>query len=341
MTISEAELAKLAGVSRKTVYNAIYKPQNVGDKKRDLILKLIEKHQFKPNYYMSQLRKGTNRYLCVVCPAHPSQFYQSIIDELVSICQDTGYEMVVTQKADTSAFMVEAVASRQFAGYLLIGSGGFDPKHVGLLHKANVPLVALGSQLNEYGVPIVTWNVEQVIALVLEAVSRHGHRSLGLVAPSSRDETSGINKHDLRSQIIMRQASKYGIEVRPEWMFPGADELDVAAQVGERLRALDKRPTALFGFNDITAIAVMSSCQRAGLRIPEDLSIVGLDGIPFGELIYPRLTTVSQPAKQYGEKMFAVLKTMLEDEKFSYKKSKDLTHILPSVLVERESLAAP
>jgi LacI family transcriptional regulator len=128
-----------------------------------------------------------------------------------------------------------------------------------------------------------------------------------------------------------------GAPVEPELVRIGGYDPDLSAEQAALLLALPERPTAIFAANDVSAIATISAARAAGLRVPEDLSVVGFDDIPEASQCTPPLTTVKQPIREMGERAVELLIRLIRGAE-----EPAGTHImLATSLVERASTQAP
>lgn len=338
MGISESEIARLAGVSRKSVYNAIHRPESVGEEKRKLILDLVAKHHFRPDFYMSRLKKGTNPYICLIAVESLGPFIRELIEHILVGVSATPYEMVIAQKADPMAFLLDSLASKRFAGYFLFSSAEPNPEQLARIREAQVPLVGFGGRLSRHGFPVVTWDIDDHIDRILSAISEKGHKHLGLVVAAHEGKP---DLGEARTRAFLSRCGHYGITIDPSWIFEGGDDLEKATSIVSALKQMSPRPTVLFGFNDVTSIAIMAAMSREGLRVPEDLSVVGMDGIQLSVHVHPRLTTLEQDMSCYARELVETLLQLLQtpnpwgqDKKYPLKR-------IPGTLVVRESLGAP
>jgi LacI family repressor for deo operon, udp, cdd, tsx, nupC, and nupG len=111
-----------------------------------------------------------------------------------------------------------------------------------------------------------------------------------------------------------RQAlESHGLAWQPDLVLPGNGLPQGGEQAFERLLALAERPSAVFCYNDMTAIGLLHAARQKGLRIPDDLAIVGFDDIPFAAYVEPPLTTIAQPKVEMGQLAMGMLLTLMED----------------------------
>ena len=136
-----------------------------------------------------------------------------------------------------------------------------------------------------------------VIADVAEYLVKHGHEKIGVIKGA---EDSLPSQKRLRSFIT--QLEKAGKELKEEYIFPGAWEFGDGVKAYERFKQLEEKPTAIFAMNDLMATGFMDAALNDGVRIPEDVSVIGFDNRQECRFTRPRLTTVDIPLEKMGER---------------------------------------
>jgi LacI family purine nucleotide synthesis repressor len=111
-----------------------------------------------------------------------------------------------------------------------------------------------------------------------------------------------------------RAMAEANLPVREDWILEGNFECDTAVLAADKIIAMDKRPTAVFCFNDTMALGLMSRLQQRGIRVPEDMSVIGYDNIELAEYFSPPLTTIHQPKRRVGKNAFEILLERIKDK---------------------------
>jgi LacI family transcriptional regulator len=167
-----------------------------------------------------------------------------------------------------------------------------------------VPVVAISGHHRSPGVTNIVVDNKKATLAALEHLVKLGHRRIAFFKGHR-----GSADTEYRWKGVLRAAAQLGIEVSPELTIqlqrdvenPGPSVPEEGYVTAQELLATGQRFTALFAFNDISAIGAMRAFRDAGLRIPEDVSVVGFDDIQAAAYLTPRLTTVRQPLRQMGE----------------------------------------
>ncbi|HEX7009667.1 MAG TPA: LacI family DNA-binding transcriptional regulator [Phycisphaeraceae bacterium] len=146
-----------------------------------------------------------------------------------------------------------------------------------------------------------------------EAVARHalelGHRSVAYVGSTL------TNNRQVQERVsgFRDQLAEAGVELKPDRIIEGIGELEEAIAVAPRLLAMRPRPTFIFGSNDVVAVGVMRGLIRQGLRVPQDVSVVGFDGLDIGKYSEVRLTTITQHRQEQAQHAVDLLLSWIED----------------------------
>lgn len=173
-----------------------------------------------------------------------------------------------------------------------------------------VPVVAISGHHRVPGVTNIVVDNKKGTLAALEHLVELGHRRIAFFKGHR-----GSSDTEYRWRSVLRAAAQLGIEVRPELTIqlqrdvenPGPSVPEEGYDTAQKLLATRERFTALFAFNDISAIGAVRAFRDAGLRVPEDVSVVGFDDIQAAAYLTPRLTTVRQPLRQMGEMAAQVL----------------------------------
>jgi LacI family transcriptional regulator len=157
-----------------------------------------------------------------------------------------------------------------------------------------------------------------------------GHRRIGMITGRPDLQSAQLREKGYRDAL-----ASAGVAVDEDLIQLGAFDPDIARHAAHRLLAMPERPTAIFAANDLSAITAMQAAADLGIRVPDDLSLVGFDNVPESALCVPPLTTVEQPIRQMGQRAMELLVRLIRDERV------DSTHIrLATRLVQRQSTRA-
>jgi DNA-binding LacI/PurR family transcriptional regulator len=136
-----------------------------------------------------------------------------------------------------------------------------------------------------------------------------GHRRIAYVAGGEGNSTSQARQDGYATAL-----AEAGVAMAPERIIPGNGRVQAGAHALPMLRSLAGQPTAVFCYNDVTAIGLLRAAREAGIRVPEDLAVVGFDDIPMAAYVYPALTTVAQPKFDLGRQAMEMAVTLIRSE---------------------------
>lgn len=291
-------VAEAAGVSTATVSRVV---NGTGKLKRSTVLKVqaaIETLGFRPNAMGRNLKTSRTHTFGVMLPSLTNPIFAEVVEGLQAAAQSSGYSVLITcnnYRESEEHHAIETMLANRVEGLILTVTDADNSPQLDRLDAQNVPYVLLFNQPADTRRSAVT--VDNVAAgrLVAEEFLELGHERFGMIA----------GRFDASDRSRARYCGfKAGIEAAG---LEAPDLVEVDFVEGRTLRgvrnllAQDNPPTALFCSTDILALSVMSALRELGVRVPEDVSVIGFDGIPFGQFMHPSLATVVQPSRAMGQ----------------------------------------
>jgi len=327
------DVARLAGVSTATVSRALNTPDQVGPETRRRVLDAVAKLRYMPHGAARSLRSQRSKMVGAVVPSFDYALYARTTSALQQRLDADGYAVVLAEHH------YDLGAELRVAGQL--AQHGVDAfVFVGLDHDP-----ALFSLLEDYGRPyVLTWGIDPMhrhpsIGFDNEAATHEmaryliglGHQRFGLLsAPVDGNDRARARGAGLRAAL-----SEAGLRLDPRCVQHAPISLASAEEAMTRILALPDPPTALVATNDVFAVGAMLACRRAGVRIPEDISITGVDNTDLGATQTPGLTSIRTPIVEIGAAAAEQLIARLED------RPHDLFSAFPIEIVHRGSTAPP
>jgi LacI family transcriptional regulator, repressor for deo operon, udp, cdd, tsx, nupC, and nupG len=328
--VSIADVAERAGVSVATVSRVLNGHTNVRPPTRDKVLAAVAASGYRINELARNLRTAESRLLLTMVPDFSNPFYTAIVRGIDIVARQNGYYMLL---CDTGADI-----SRERSYFDLLrgrradGAICLDPAAVqkALAEEAStLPWVACCEFDPAAGVPYVGIDNHAAAGEVVRYLIRKGHRRIALI-----NSGQGYLYGRARLAGYLDAMKDAGIDALPEWRIE-LNSLDYEAgeSAAAQLMALRaQRPTAIFAVSDTLAIGVMQGVRDAGLRVPEDVAVVGFDDIAVAAHVDPPLTTVLQPMQLLGETAADLLLKRLRNPRA------DVPGVLlPHRLIERRS----
>ena len=304
------DVAQAAGVSVRTASRVLNQSPKVNALTRARVQEVIRSLNFIPNLRARALASNRSFMLGFVHDDPNAEIADQVQKGIFTECAQFGYELLVHPVDHRSPHVIEDVMS-------FVRRTGVD----GLIVIAPVSdNEALARALADLGVPVAAVNAvaldfqkNRIVSREREAcgdIARHfielGHREIGvisgpLVQTAARERQVGFNA----------ALAVAGIELRPENVFEGDWTFESGLACARKLLASPHRPTAVYAGNDRMAAALMKVAIQSGLRVPQDLSVVGFDDSYFARMLTPALTTITRPFAQMGEGAAHFLLTQL------------------------------
>ncbi len=305
-----ADVAREAGVSKTAVSFAFNSPERLSTETAIRIREVAETLGYRPNPVARMLTQRQTMTLGVLTPQalaviFSNPFFALFSEGVAHAAEDLGYELHFISPLHGSLAL--AVGRSTVDGVVAIGLSADHPE-VGQIRGAGLPMVLVDSDdLPEHSSVVV--DDEAGARAAAEHILSLGHRDLlviaverpaaeGPVAASGEPVRHGVTERRLRGYRAALEAA--GVDLAEERIVAGRSSIDGGSSAFQRAWALGLRPTAVLAMSDAIAIGAMRAARELGLRIPDDLSVVGFDDIDLAAHVDPPLTTVHQPIRQKG-----------------------------------------
>ena len=324
------DIARAAQVSKSTVSRVLNGTAAVHPDKRKAVLEATRRLGFTPNVVASSLARGRSMTIGVLTQLIGSPFYDTISQGVISGLHDSGYSPIFVDGQWQTGAEVDAIGAlrgRRVDGLVLIG-GGVPGDEIAVLCDG-LPTVIVARQLSgEQHRCIFMDNVEGGYQATKHLID-HGHQRIAVIRGLEHHQDAVDRFHGY--QQALREAN---ISVDPGLVLQGDFSAESGVQAIEQLITQEKHFTAVFAANDLTAFGVRLALYRRGVRVPEDVSIVGFDDQLEASYKTPPLTTVRQPAREMGEQASRAILQMIKGEPFA-------SQSVRGELMIRQSVAKP
>lgn len=293
-----ADVAQLAGVSKSTASRALSGRGSVSLRTRNKVSSAAEELGFVPSSAAESLATGRSRNIAVVTPFINRWFYGEVIDGVESALIGAGYDLTLyrltedpnQRKALFDYFLVRKGVDAVIALTLFISED-----EVQKLRKLGKPIVGIGGEIP--GIPTFSINDALTAKRATEHLVELGHTRL-IHLGGDQEKQLDFEVHSNRLRGFRQALSDAGLGHQDDFF---ADDFDIAGGYRSAMKALkgkDRPPTGIVAGSDEIAIGVMVAARELGIRIPDDLSVIGIDGHPLGETF--GLTTMSQHPSRQG-----------------------------------------
>jgi LacI family repressor for deo operon, udp, cdd, tsx, nupC, and nupG len=339
--VSIKEVAELAGVSIATVSRCINNPEKVTEKTRLKVQDAVLQTGYSPNTLAQSFRRGRTNLVMVVLPSIGDPFFTTVMHGIRTAAKAKGYSVVIeeTQLNTMTADEIGAMlVSRQTDGIILLASmSPFGTEILSAKSRRRLPIVVGCEKVSSELADLPSVHIDNVAAAkdATNYLISQGHKRIGMI---SGQKLSLLTKdRELGYRAAMKQAN---LPIGDGWVAEGQLSISGARQATRDLLNQAKRPTAIFCANDEMAIGCLHEIKAVGLKVPDDISVVGFDDIRYAEVTDPPLTTISQPAEEIGERVMYRLCRRIEEGR-SNENGDNESQIVSHKLVVRQSVAKP
>ena len=284
------DVAALAGVHKRTVTRVLNGSEQVKAATRSKVEQAIRELNFTPNRQARGLAAQRSFLLGLIYDL-PTLFVSEVQQGMLNIVEDEGYELVVHVCNIDSERAVENITRfvnrANLDGVIILPPVSEIEGLADKLEGVGCRYVRVTSDVSDAASRLVVTDYLSSIADMVRHLARLGHRDFGFISGPSAS-LSSRRRHEAFVQALENE----GLELADEMVTEGAYTYDSGLQAAKALLSLEYRPTAIFAANDEMAFAVMNVAAHLGLKIPDDLSVVGFDGSPFSTFVVPSLSTI-------------------------------------------------
>ena len=335
--ITIRDVARRAGVSSGTVSRAMGGRPGVHEDTRRRILAAVEELQFTPNPAARRLSTGKHLTVAVIVPFLTSPSVSERLKGAVRALSETPYDLVIhnVETPEERACCFQRLPDRRQAdGVLIISLSPRDDSEMMSLRRADVPIVLIDADHPDMG-PLPRVVVDDVAGgrAVTEYLLALGHRRIGFLGDSADGPFHFTSSRDRRMGCRFALEAE-GLRLGAEYCAEGESSRAGARHLARDMLARGPRPTAIVAASDMQAVGVLEAARELGLRVPEQLSVIGYDDVEVAEIV--GLTTMRQPLFRSGQRGIELLLQAL-----SGREVEPVREVLPVELVVRRTTAPP
>jgi len=329
-SVTIQDVAKASGVSVSTVSRVLNGKVDVADETQARIVSVIANLGYTSNLAARSMRSHKKNLIGLVVPDIGFPYSIEIMKGINQAIAESTYDLLVyttgdVQKSEAASHeqhYVSLLNNSLTDGVIIVASAASD-------FITNAPIVAVDPHALKPNYPSVQGTNYQGALDIMEYLLGLGHRRIGFIC--GRPEINSAGRRLLGYRDALTRA---GVEVDESLILPGDFTTPGGHERGLQLLSMDNPPTAIFAANDQSAIGVFQAAEELGLRVPQDVSIVGFDNIT--EAKYLGLTTIDQRLAEMGYVAVQMLLKLIKNEPLD-----DLIHKIPTQLLVRSSSSAP
>lgn len=328
------DIARLAGVGVSTVSRVINDHPDVKDETREKILKIIKESNYIPNNSARILKKNNTNNIGVLVKGVFNPFFAEMINIIGNRINEAGYTMILQQNdyatEDDVDNLIAFVKEKRLQGIICLG-GNFLNINDESFQFLDIPVVltSVNTLSKESKSKFSSIGIDNVLAAKasIQYLIDKGHRNIGILLGEKND----VGISGLRLEGYKKALEENNIPYSEENVFIGDYDYSGAYRVTKEIINNRKDITAIFSISDIMAVGAAKSVIDQGLKVGEDISIMGFDGMDISKYYNPGITTVKQPKKNMANNSIDLLLALLA-------KKEDHKHIIfETKIIERES----
>ena len=322
------DVAARAGVSRALVSLVMNDSPKVSARKRQAVRRAARDLGYRPNLIARNLATQRTRTVGVIVNDLHNPFFPEVVDGIDTAAEEHGLHVLLLNGGRDGTRVrrcVETFLQLRVEALVLVGSV-LDDEELLTIGPLVPTAVVAGGRTDESVDSIVTDDVRGAEIAVEHLVGLSHHHIVHIDGSPNPSATPRLDGY----ATAMRAAGREPIVVL------GGDDEEAARLAIEQLRAMDEMPTAIFAFNDLLAAGILDQLDDAGLRVPDDVSLVGYDNTFIAALHHLSITTIDQPREEMGRLVVTALLERIEDGR-----TDPVHHMLEPSLVVRGTTAPP
>ena len=326
------DIARLAQVSTSTVSHVINGSRFVSDEIREKVMRIVAELNYTPSAVARSLKVRETKTIGLLVTATNNPFFAEVMAGVEQYCQQHQYNLIIaTTGGDGKRLQqnLQTLIHKQVDGVLLMcGDSRFQAD---MELEVSLPLVVMDWWFTELNADKILENSERGGYLATKSMVDAGHQKIGIITGNL---IKSVAKN--RLQGYKKALSEANIVLNPDWIVESHFDFEGGIVGAQKLLALSDRPTAIFCCSDTIAFGAYQAIQNLGLRIPQDISIMGYDDIELARYLFPSLSTISQPKAELGKLAVETLLQRIQEPNENYR-----TLVLEPACILRESVSSP
>lgn len=328
------DVARRAGVSISTVSHVLNRTRFVSPDRHARVEAALLALGYEPNALARSLKLNRSRSIGLVISDIANPFFTDVVRGIEDIAQHDGYTVVLCNSDEDlgkEETYLRELRAKRVDGLILAPAGVAHP-YLRALVDDGFPLVFLDREIDELSVSAVLLDNFESAHVAVSRLIALGHRRIAIVA--GRQHISSTRERLAGYWQALDQAGLPRDEHLVIW---GDSRTEPSRLATLALLSADAPPTAVFSANNLMTIGVLSAALALGLRVPEDLALIGFDDFPWADVFRPRLSTVAQPTYALGQNAASMLLDSINAESAPAPRRV----VLAGTLIERESSGPP
>lgn len=328
------DVARLAGVSVSTVSRVLNNRELVEESTSKRVDEAIRKLNYKPNLLAKGLREKSGRLIGLIVPESAAETFAQFVFHISDYCGSKGYDLLIGSHHNNPSREEELIRNmyRRNIDGLILSLASNESRALSVIQNSSVPTVIIDRVIHMTTQPCVVLDNRMAGRLVGDLFHSLGHKNVACVTGPKMIELTNE-----RTEGFLSALSEHGINMSVSSMVEGdfGYESGIAAAV-RIFGGAGPRPTAVWAQNDYMAAGVISWLCSHGLRVPEDVSVAGMDDANIASMLYPQITTVSQPFEEMARAAVDII-LKIKDREGTPAETEDQSYVANPSIVSRNS----
>ncbi len=308
------DIAKDLGLSVVTISKVLRNHPDIAEATRERVLKRVKELEYEPNLMARSLVTGRSFLIGLIVPDLLHPFFAEVAKALSSALSERGYSLIISSSEEDpklEAREIQQLIARRLDG-LVIASSGLDLSSFERMERNNVPYVLIDRELPGLSANFVGVDDEVAGRIATEHLIDAGCRTVAHIR--GRDNSTGVRRFEGYKQAVMRRGLSYSVDLVVARSSVDTDSTRLGAEAMRLLLNRKPRPDGVFAYNDPLAIGAMHAILETGLRIPEDIAVIGCGNLHYDGSLRVPLSSIDQHNSMIGERTGKILLKLIESK---------------------------
>lgn len=326
------DVANKVKVSKTTISRYLNgKYEYMSESTKIKIEKAIEDLNYRPNLVASSLKKNMTKTIGIIISNIKNPFFTAFVQKAEQASHKMGNNIILCNTGDDQKIerkQIDTLLGRQVDGILLTTSGGNNAFIKNELIKKEFPLVLVDRRVSGLKADLVALNNKQATYLAMEHLYQNGHRRIGLLT----GYPAGISSRIERIIAYKKFLIEHEIDIDHSLIWSGVPSQNGGKEGANKLLALQNPPTALLSTLNILTLGIIDFLNQKNIKIPNNVSIITFDDVPWVKVVNPPLTAIKQPIEELAKESINCLFERMNKKNKTFKEI-----LLPGTLIKRSS----
>ena len=327
------DIAKKLDISASTVSRALKDNPIISSVTRKKIKKAAAEMGYRPNIMAANFRTKKTNTIGVIVPLINRHFFSSVISGIEEVAYDQGFTVAISQsndKLEKEKKIAQTLFANRVDGVILsIGMETKEIEHLQLFSNRNIPLVFFDRIVDEIESDKIIVNDFEGGYKATQHLIEQGAKNIAHIGGPLN-----LKIYKNRQEGYQQALTDAGLKIKDSFIFNGNLNQDDGYNATEKLMKMEYRPDAIFCANDTTALSAIIYLQEIGIKVPDEVAIVGFSNEPFSQVVTPSISTIKQPGFLIGKKAAELIIRQINKTE---NKNNFETIVMPTELIIRES----